>query len=166
MHGIGLAHDIAITLNKELLEPPSRPQGARIRTLLVDDSPVALELLGHFLSSLSEIEVVGTAKDGEQAQAQAEFARPDLILADLEMPRISGLELTMMLRRKFPSMRLVIISTHEGPVWEQLSHEHGADAFVPKRAVVAMLPALVERLFAGATLPVVPQPEPTAANTK
>jgi DNA-binding NarL/FixJ family response regulator len=140
------------------LESPLRQQGARIRTLLVDDSPVALELLASFLSSMPEIEVIGTAKDGEQARSQAEFTRPDLVLADLEMPRVSGLELTIALRQKFPSMRLVIISTHEGPVWEQLSHEHGADAFVPKRAIVTALPGLVERLFAGAALPVIPGP--------
>lgn len=148
-------------MNKESLEP-SRQPGARIRTLLVDDSPVALELLVNFLNSLPELEFVGSAWNGEQGQALAEQVLPDLVLADLEMPRVGGLDLTSALRKKFPAMRLVIISTHEGVVWEELSQSYGADAFVPKRCIATQLPGLVARLFAGAALPVIPRPEAVA----
>lgn len=134
----------------------SAPQpSARIRTLLVDDSPVALELLAHYLRTLPEIEVAGTAWNGEQGLSLAQHAKPDLVLADLEMPRVSGLELVAALRKQFPAMRLIIISTHEGNTWEELSHSHGADAFVPKHSVATVLPGLLKRLFNGAALPVV-----------
>jgi DNA-binding NarL/FixJ family response regulator len=148
-------------LSKESLQSLRQPR-ARIRTLLVDDSPVALELLGNFLNSFPEVEVVGSAWNGEQGRTLAEQTLPDLVLADLEMPKVGGLDMTAALRKKFPAMRLVIISTHEGMVWEKLSESHGANAFVPKRSIAAQLPGLLARLFAGATLPVVPRPEAAA----
>ncbi len=88
----------------------------------------------------------------------AEQTLPDLVLVDLEMPKVGGLDMTTALRKEFPAMRLVIISTHEGVVWEKLSESHGADAFVPKRCVAAQLPGLLTRLFAGTVLPVVSRP--------
>jgi DNA-binding NarL/FixJ family response regulator len=67
----------------------------------------------------------------------------------MEMPGLGGLVLVELLRKQFPLMRLVVVSTHEGPVWQQLSETRGANAFVTKRRLDAELADLVQRLFPG-----------------
>src|ERR1051325_8215586 len=136
-------------MSKHLSESCNVPtrQTRPIRTVVVDDSPVALQAVVEQLVSHPAIEVVGSAWDGEEGQALVERLEPRLVVTDLDMPRRSGLQLVESLRQKFPTMRLVIISTHEGAVWKNLSATRGADAFVPKRQLELELNGLVERLF-------------------
>jgi two-component system, chemotaxis family, protein-glutamate methylesterase/glutaminase len=79
-----------------------------IKVLLVDDSPIALELLQRLLRSSSEIEVVGTARNGREALALIPQVDPSVICTDLHMSPIDGLELTKEIMAKFPRPILVI----------------------------------------------------------
>jgi two-component system, chemotaxis family, protein-glutamate methylesterase/glutaminase len=79
-----------------------------IKVLLVDDSPIALELLQRLLRSSSEVEVVGTARNGREALALMPQADPSVICTDLHMSPIDGLELTKEVMAKFPRPILVI----------------------------------------------------------
>ena len=72
-------------------EQQSRTAG-RVRVLIVDDSALMRRLLSDLLGSSPEIEVVGMARDGREAVAQAARLRPDVITLDVEMPEVSGLE--------------------------------------------------------------------------
>ena len=119
----------------------------RIRTMVVEDSPVAMRALTNLLEMHSPIECVGTALDGQEGLELIERREPDLVLVDMEMPGLSGLDLVAMLRKKFPGMRLVVVSAHEGYVWHQLSQAHGADAFVTKRCLHNAFAELLQRLF-------------------
>lgn len=114
--------------SKSDLASPAR----RIRTLVVDDSPAALSAVCALLEADPRIQIVGTADGGEAGVRQAELLRPDLVLADLHMPEYSGLKLVACLRRQFPDMCLVVISTDAGAVWQELARRHGADAFITK----------------------------------
>ncbi|AFY95340.1 chemotaxis protein CheB [Chamaesiphon minutus] len=81
---------------------------SRIKVILVDDSPIALELLQRLLRSSSEVEVVGTARNGREALALIPQVNPNVICTDLHMSPIDGLELTKEVMAKFPRPILVV----------------------------------------------------------
>jgi len=119
----------------------------RLRTLVVEDSPVAMRALANLLEMHPLIECVGTARDGHVGLKLVAQHEPDLVLVDMEMPGLGGLVLVEMLRKQFPLMRLVVVSAHEGYVWQQLSETRGADAFVTKRHLHTEFAELLQRLF-------------------
>jgi DNA-binding NarL/FixJ family response regulator len=92
--------------------------------------------------------VVGTATDGGSGLELARKQRPDLVITDLELPGMSGLEISEALRQQFPGIRVIVISVHEGCMWQNLSRRKGADAFLSKHNLHTDLLALIERLFA------------------
>ena len=84
----------------------------RIRVLAVDDQRVVREGLAMLLGLLPDVEVVGTAADGEEALALAGELRPDVILMDLRMPRVDGVEATRRLRASHPEIKVVVLTTY------------------------------------------------------
>lgn len=84
----------------------------RIRVLAVDDQRVVREGLAMLLGLLPDIEVVGTAADGEEALTLAGELRPDVILMDLRMPRVDGVEATRRLRASHPEIKVVVLTTY------------------------------------------------------
>jgi len=118
-----------------------------IRTLLIEDSSPALRALVNLLETHSAVEIVGTAADGATGLKLAGKLRPDLVIADLEMVGLGGLEVARMLRKRFPALRLVVVSIHDGLTWLNLSRANGADAFLSKHRVHAELLELIDRLF-------------------
>jgi len=86
-----------------------------VRVLVVDDSPVALAAICSCLETDGAIEVVGTAKNGFELPEMAEQLQPDVIVTDLHMPRMNGLECTLSLREMMPTTRFIIISDTPAP---------------------------------------------------
>jgi DNA-binding NarL/FixJ family response regulator len=84
----------------------------RIRVLAADDQRVVREGLAMLLGLLPDVEVVGTAADGEEALALADELRPDVILMDLRMPRVDGVEATRRLRASHPEIKVVVLTTY------------------------------------------------------
>ena len=84
----------------------------RIRVLAADDQRVVREGLAMLLGLLPDVEVVGTAADGEEALTLAGELRPDVILMDLRMPRVDGVEATRRLRASHPEIKVVVLSTY------------------------------------------------------
>ena len=82
-----------------------------IRVLLVDDHSVVREGLRTFLELQDGLEVVGEAEDGEQAMAQAERLRPDVILMDLVMPKLDGVGAMQQLRQRLPASRVIVLTS-------------------------------------------------------
>jgi two-component system chemotaxis response regulator CheB len=80
----------------------------KIRVFLVDDSPVALAVLKRMLAQAQDIEVIGTAGDGQEALARIPDLKPDVICTDLNMPRLNGLELTRRVMAERPTPILVV----------------------------------------------------------
>lgn len=122
----------------------------RQRVLVVDDAANLRELLTVLLEAEDDFEVVGTAGDGRQALDAADRLEPDVVLLDLAMPVMDGLQALPTLRARLPQARIVIFSGFEQ---EALAHEAiaaGADAYIEKGASVTHLVARLRELRDGA----------------
>ncbi|HEY3130781.1 MAG TPA: response regulator transcription factor, partial [Acidobacteriota bacterium] len=119
----------------------------RIRTLVADDSPAAQQAIASLLEKDRGIYLVGNASDGREAVEKALKLHPDLVLMDLQMPKMNGLQATAELRRTLPEARIIIITVHDTSDLEQACHEAGADGFVPKHRLYRDLPTEIHSLF-------------------
>src|SRR5271157_2315184 len=86
----------------------------KIRVLIADDSPTALRSICDYLEFAGSFEIVGTASDGQNAVQLAALYKPDLVLLDLSMPRVNGLEATEQIRLTCPDLRVIIFSELNG----------------------------------------------------
>ena len=86
----------------------------RIRVLIVDDHAVVREGLRAFLGMLSDIEIAGEAVDGAAALAAVANARPDVVLMDLVMPGMDGVEATRALREAHPEVKVIVLTSFAG----------------------------------------------------
>jgi DNA-binding NarL/FixJ family response regulator len=129
------------------LECAVEPINRRIRVLVADDSPTALVSVCKYLEFEKVFEIVGTASDGRNLLEHAKRLRPDLVLADLSMPRMSGLQATLELRKSFPEMRILIFTEMSGLSLREECLQCGADGFVEKSQMPEKLMQEVYRLF-------------------
>ena len=113
--------------------------GHRDRVLIVDDAANLRELLKLLLEIEDDFEVVGTAADGQQAVAAAEALQPDLVLLDLAMPVMDGLQALPQLRALVPAARIVIFSGFEHQALAEEALQAGADAYIEKGTSVTQL---------------------------
>jgi len=120
-----------------------------IRVLLVDDDPGFLDLLETLLGQEAEIEVVGSAENGERALQLAIALRPDLVTMDLEMPGMDGVEATVRLKLLFPATPVVVVSASGHADRAELAREAGASAYVPKSRAADELVATILALAQG-----------------
>jgi len=122
---------------------------SRIRVLVADDSPTALNSICSFLEMEGAFEIVGTASDGLNILQQAETQKPDLVLMDIQMPRMNGLEVTRELRRLYPSLPIILFSEIAGTTLWAECIGRGASAFIHKSQMPEQLLREVWRLFPG-----------------
>ncbi len=119
----------------------------RIRVLVADDSPTALRSVCKYLEFEGQFEIVGTACDGLRVLHQTQRLRPELVLTDLSMPQMNGLEATVELRKSFPEVRVLIFSELNGLALREECLRSGADGFIEKSGMPEKLMEEVERLF-------------------
>jgi DNA-binding NarL/FixJ family response regulator len=120
-----------------------------IRVLVADDSPTALMSVCKYLEFEGEFELIGTATDGMDLLGKTERLRPDLVLTDLSMPRINGLEATVELRKSFPELRILIFSGLNGLSLRDECLRCGANGFIEKSQMPEKLMEEVRTLFPG-----------------
>lgn len=124
-----------------------RSNDRRIRVVVADDSRTALNAVCKQLELDGRFEIVGIATDGVRLLHQAHQYLPDLVLADLSMPRMNGLEAANELRKSFPALRVLIFSGLHGASIRDECLRHGADGFISKSQMPENLMQEVSNLF-------------------
>lgn len=120
-----------------------------IRVLLVDDHAVLRAGLRLLLESQSDLKVVGEAEDGRTALSLASDLRPDLILLDLTMPGLGGLEVLGRLRALAPNARVLILTMHDDASYLRQALQQGACGYMLKKAADTELIAAVRAVLRG-----------------
>jgi DNA-binding NarL/FixJ family response regulator len=118
-----------------------------VRLLVVDDSPVFLASAIAFIANLPRFLVVGNAGSGHDAIEQVQLLRPDLVLIDLTMPDLNGLELTRRIKANPNPPRVVIVTLHDLPRYQAAALAAGADAFLVKDEFSRSLETVIRQLF-------------------
>jgi DNA-binding NarL/FixJ family response regulator len=119
----------------------------KIRVVVADDSRTALRAVCAYLEFEGQFEIVGTASDGLSVLHQTERYRPDLVLTDLSMPQMTGLEVATQLRRSFPELKIMIFTELSGLSLRAACLQCGADGFVEKSRMPEGLMEEVRRVF-------------------
>jgi DNA-binding NarL/FixJ family response regulator len=127
--------------------------GKTIRVLVVDDSPKDLNALCSFLRTQERLEIVGVASNGLELMGIAEALRPDLVITDLHMPRLSGIECTLRLREMMPQTRFIVFTDLNAPFTESECAEPGADIYLYKEHMPERVMTAIGRLFPGLARP-------------
>jgi DNA-binding NarL/FixJ family response regulator len=119
-----------------------------MRVLIVDDHD-AVRRQVRFMLSDAGCEVCGEAVDGEDAIAKTRELRPDLIVMDISMPKLNGLEATRQLQELFPDVEILMLSQTEIPAMIYEAFEAGAHGYVIKSEAATDLPAALEHIKKG-----------------
>ena len=129
-------------------------------TIVVADDGLDFRLIVRYLlAAASDMKIVGEAADGEEALAVVLRERPDLVITDLFMPRLNGIELTRRIRQELSHTKVILMSSHTEDAYRLLGSDSGADAFVSKRVITdSLLPAIrdVIRRLSGGSRPLPP----------
>lgn len=121
----------------------------KISVLLVDDHPVVREGIKACLLRRGRIKVIGEASDGVEAIRRAKELSPDVVLMDISLPRMNGLEATRRLRRVAPRARVLILTIHENREYVRQMARCGAEGYLLKSASPAELVRALEAVDAG-----------------
>jgi DNA-binding NarL/FixJ family response regulator len=114
-----------------------------LRILIADDNDRVRRGVIDLLSEMSGCEVCGEAKDGAEAIEKARALLPDLILLDISMPGISGINAAPLIRKEAPKAKILIMSQHDPAILSRSLEEVGADGYIDKSRLASdLLPAI------------------------
>lgn len=149
-----------------------------IRVLICDDQVIVCEGLQAILSTAHDIEVVGMANDGAQAVDLISDAQPDIVLMDLKMPVMNGVQATRLIRERHPDVRVLVLTTYDADEWVFDAIRGGAAGYLlkdtPRERLIAAIkdtvegkthvdPAVAGKLFAQVAAPSAAQPDTSIA---
>jgi len=118
--------------------------GVRWTIVVADDDPDYRYFVRFLLAPMADtVVIVGEADGGEEALALVLRKRPDIVVADLLMPRLNGIELTRRIKQELPDTKIILMTAYPGEANRQLAFVGGADGFLDKTALVTdLLPAI------------------------
>ena len=127
----------------------SKARSQKIRLLLVDDHPIVLDGIKSHLRTQPEFEIVGDAANGEEAIEKARSLLPDVVLMDITMPQMNGLEATSHLRRQVPDSRVLILTMHNSKEYIAQMLRMGARGYLLKDGSPAELVRAIKAVHNG-----------------
>jgi two-component system response regulator YesN len=118
-----------------------------IKTLIVDDNRFNRETLMGFLKRYFPSMIVEEASDGKEAMQKVESFQPDLILMDIRLPDASGLELTKKMKMTNSNVKILVLTGHHYPEYQETAAQYGADGFLVKGGSSKEILDMVESFF-------------------
>jgi DNA-binding NarL/FixJ family response regulator len=123
-----------------------------LKVLVADDHPLILQGLRRSLEACDDIEVVGEARSGSEVIGLVERRRPDVVLLDLRMPGMDGVECVKQIKQSSPEVKAVVLSACDDRPSIESAQKAGASAYVIKSVSSVDIPALLRQVAAGYTL--------------
>jgi DNA-binding NarL/FixJ family response regulator len=122
-----------------------------IRVALVDDHSLVRDGIRALLSVMPQLDVVGEAENGTQAIEMVDRCQPDLLLMDISLKDMNGLELTRLLGKQYPTLKILILSMYDNYEYVSESVRSGASGYVLKNAPSREIIAAIEAIISGGT---------------
>lgn len=120
-----------------------------IRVVLADDHRVVLQGLKAILKNEQDIEVIGEAIDGLEALKMVEQERPDILVMDLMMPNLNGLETARLISKRGWTVKVIILSMHESEPYVVKALKNGVMGFIPKESGAEELVSAIRQVYCG-----------------
>ncbi len=121
----------------------------KIKVLVADDHTIMREGVRILLEAQPDIEVVAEAADGREAVAKVQELQPDIVLIDIAMPNLNGLEATRAIKRDYPQVQVIVLTMYESDEYFFQLLNAGASGYVLKKAASADLIAAIRAVYAG-----------------
>ncbi len=122
-----------------------------IRVLICDDQAVVREGLRAILGTEPDVQVVGVACDGAEALTLVPGLKPDLVLMDLKMPEMNGIQATRLIREQYPGVKILVLTTYDADEWVFDAIRSGADGYLLKDTPRDGLVAAIKGTLSGGT---------------
>jgi len=122
---------------------------SKIKVLIVDDHTLVRQGIRSLLALTADIEIVGEAADGRQAIEKVRQLAPDVVLMDLAMPKMGGLEATRRIRKEFPATKVIAVTQYDDSEYVIPVFEAGARGFVTKMASPLELASAIQAVYRG-----------------
>jgi len=129
----------------------AKPGGKQITVLLAEDHHIVREGFRSLLKHEPDIEVIGEAENGRQAIQLIRKLRPEVVVMDIAMPLLNGLEATRQIRKEFPEIKVLILSAHNDDAYVEQMTALGAAGFLLKQSSAHHLPTAIREVHQGKT---------------
>lgn len=120
-----------------------------IKILIADDQLIIAQGLKLLVSSFKDIEVIGVVKNGKEAIEFLEENQPNIVLMDITMPIMSGIEATKIITRTFPEVKVIMLTMHSEDIYSKNSKEAGAKEYILKTSPAKKLLNAIENVSNG-----------------
>ncbi len=122
---------------------------SKITILLADDHPLVQDGIRTRFEEVDDIAVIGVANDGKELLKRAEELQPDIIIADISMPHINGLEATRLLSESHPHIKVLILTMHDNREYMQNALDSGAQGYILKDQPAHEMIEAVREIYGG-----------------
>ncbi|HHY10500.1 MAG TPA: response regulator transcription factor [Firmicutes bacterium] len=123
-----------------------------IEVLIADDHPLLRQGLVKLLDLEEEVVVVGQARNGEETLQKAEELQPDVVLLDINMPGMNGIEVAKILREKHPAIQILVLTIHDDESYVNEMIRIGASGYLLKDAEPSQVVQAIKKVFSGETV--------------
>ncbi|MEM7032621.1 MAG: response regulator transcription factor [Chloroflexota bacterium] len=120
-----------------------------VRVVLVDDHVVLRDGLKSLLNFEADIDVVGDASDGREALTVVAQVKPDIVISDISMPGLNGIESIRILRQDYPALKIAVLSMHSSQEYVLQALQAGANGYVVKQADASEVITAIRAIMAG-----------------
>lgn len=120
-----------------------------IRVVLADDHTLVRAGIRVLLEKMPDVEVAGEAEDGRGVLEMVKLVKPDLVLMDIAMPGLNGLDATSRITRDFPDVRVIMLSMHQNEEYYWQALKAGASGYLLKKSATAELSAALQQVMGG-----------------